>query len=146
MRPHNAYRESRSRARLGRVPDRRRLVKFIEMPFTDIVQALAQNRIDAGELTEPFVSQGKKVGRVLSNCMATVAKRYLMSAYVTTTAWAQAHPEAARKFEEVMRQTAIRASVVEAFEDVAARGYEDRAMTALFAVRSAPNQDSAASS
>jgi ABC-type nitrate/sulfonate/bicarbonate transport system substrate-binding protein len=84
-----------------------KLVKFVEMPFNDIILALSQNRIDAGELTEPFVSQAKKVGRVLSNCMASVAKRYLISAYFTTTTWAQAHPEAARKFEEVMRQTAI---------------------------------------
>lgn len=82
-------------------------VAFVEMSFPEIVGALAANRIDAAQVPEPFMTAAKQTSRVLSNCMAAIGKRYLISAYFVTSAWAQAHPEEARKFENVMRQTAI---------------------------------------
>jgi NitT/TauT family transport system substrate-binding protein len=82
-------------------------VHFVEMPFPTIVAGLAQNRIDAGQLTEPFLTEAKKNGRVLSNCFAAIAPKFLISAYFTSNSWIESHPEEARKFEQVMRETAI---------------------------------------
>jgi NitT/TauT family transport system substrate-binding protein len=82
-------------------------LKFVEMTFPEMPAALSAGRVDVAVVSEPYVTDAKKAGRVVSNCFDGVANDFLISAYFTTTAWAKAHPVEAQKFEDVIRQAAV---------------------------------------
>jgi ABC-type nitrate/sulfonate/bicarbonate transport system substrate-binding protein len=82
-------------------------VKFVEMPFPDMAGALTQGRIDAAVMAEPTMTEAKGQTRFLSNCYDGIGPAYMIGAYFTTSAWANAHPDLVRKFQAAMRETAI---------------------------------------
>jgi NitT/TauT family transport system substrate-binding protein len=83
-----------------------RTVSFVEMPFPSIPAALEQNRFPAAVLSEPWIADARKVGRVVSNCFDSVGRDYVLSGYVTTTSWTGAHPDQARAFQRIIFDTA----------------------------------------
>jgi NitT/TauT family transport system substrate-binding protein len=85
-------------------------VKFLELPFPAMPDALAAGRIDAAWLTEPF----KRTTRVLAYAYDAIAKTFMVSAFFSTVAWARAHADIVARFS-----TAIRASGVWATQNPA---------------------------
>jgi len=82
-------------------------LKFIEVPFPQMGQALAQHRVDAIMSTEPFATSFKNVSRSLGNAPDAVAPTFMELGYFATPAWLQANPGVAARFVEVLRKTAI---------------------------------------
>ncbi len=82
-------------------------VRFIELSFPEIAPALAQGRVDIGHFAEPFVSDAKKIGRVLGDSYDAVGSNFLISAYVSTTAYATANPDVVKRFADAIRETAV---------------------------------------
>ena len=78
-------------------------VKFLELPFAAMTDALANGRIDAAWVAEPFISNNKKTTRVLSFCFNSIAPNFLVSAFFSTKAWATAHPVEIAKFSTAIR-------------------------------------------
>jgi NitT/TauT family transport system substrate-binding protein len=83
-------------------------VKFVEVPDYDVAGALAQGRIDGAVISEPDLQNALAAGtaRVVSFVYNSVANDFLLGAYFTTTAFAQAHPEIVRAFASALAQTA----------------------------------------
>jgi NitT/TauT family transport system substrate-binding protein len=81
-------------------------VRFIELEFPEMAPALTQGRIDVGHFAEPFISDAKKVARVLGDSYDAVAHDFLISVYVTTTAYASANPGVVKRFADAIRETA----------------------------------------
>jgi len=81
-------------------------VKFTEMPFPEMSIALAQGHIAAALLAEPSATEFKSSTRILSKCFDAIAPNFMISAYMTTTKWADSHPDLVRKFQDVLRETA----------------------------------------
>jgi len=81
-------------------------VKFIEMPFPDIVAALGANRIDAAIVADPFISQAKSAARILADAYDAIAPRFIIGCWFATTQWAAAHPDLAGRFTQVIARTA----------------------------------------
>lgn len=81
-------------------------VKFVEMTFPQIVEALGASRIDAAIVAEPFIAEAKHVARIFANAYDAVGKRYLIGVWFTSAGWAQAHPDLARRFQTVLARTA----------------------------------------
>jgi ABC-type nitrate/sulfonate/bicarbonate transport system substrate-binding protein len=81
-------------------------VRFVEMPYPQMVTALEQGQVDAAALAEPFITFNKGKYRIISLGDAGIANRFLVSGYVATSAWAAAHPELVQAFARVMRETA----------------------------------------
>jgi NitT/TauT family transport system substrate-binding protein len=81
--------------------------KFVEMPFPQMPAALTAGRIDAAVLAEPDLSAALADGsvRVLSNCYDGIANNFLIGAWFTTAAWAKAHPDAVKRFQQAMVKT-----------------------------------------
>jgi NitT/TauT family transport system substrate-binding protein len=81
-------------------------MRFIEMPLPEIVGALDAGRVDAGYLTEPFLSLGTKrnLVRMLATGNDALAPRYLASAWYATSAWAQAHPEIVSRYAAALAE------------------------------------------
>lgn len=83
-------------------------MKFLELPQTEDGAAIEQHRVDASNTIHPQVDAALATGnlRVLANTYPSIAPRYFISAWFTTTDWASKHPEAAAKFARVVRETA----------------------------------------
>jgi NitT/TauT family transport system substrate-binding protein len=81
-------------------------VHFIEFPFPDLPAALAQGRIDAAFVAEPFITEAAPFARTLATPFDLVAPRWMLGAWFTTPAWANGHREQVQTFGTVMAKTA----------------------------------------
>ena len=79
-------------------------VKFVELTFPEVAPALGRGRVDAAFIAEPFATQAREMTRVLGTPMSAISKRWLGSAYFSTTAWASAHPDVVRRFAAVIAE------------------------------------------
>lgn len=81
-------------------------VQYIEMPFAQMPQAIAQGRVAAAGVVEPFVTASKNEARVLGELNGAIAGRYLLAGWFSTDDWLQRNPDLARRFITVMQRTA----------------------------------------
>lgn len=83
-------------------------VKFIELSVPLTVSALAAKRIDAAIVVEPFITIAKERGaaRILADAFDVVAPKFLVGTWMSTSAWARAHPDMAARFLGVIARTA----------------------------------------
>jgi NitT/TauT family transport system substrate-binding protein len=85
-------------------------VHFVHrLQMTKLAQYYAQGKIDAGEISEPVWTLERSRGRVklLGDTFAAIAPRLLIGGYVTTKAWAAAHPAAVKEFVAAMHETEV---------------------------------------
>ncbi len=82
-------------------------VKLLELPFAGVAAALAQGRIDAALLVEPFTTMAKDQVRVIGDALAPVGKHFMVTGWYARAAWLNANRDAARRFVAVMLQTAV---------------------------------------
>ena len=80
-------------------------VKFLELPFSAMPEAVASGRIDAEWVTEPFLALSKKNGRVLAYAFDAIGKQFLISGWFANAAWVKDHPDLVAKFASAMRET-----------------------------------------
>lgn len=74
-------------------------VKFVELPFPDIVPALEKGEVDAGQVVEPFQTIGKQGGmREVAWNMADPIKDMTVAAYFTTEQQLKKDPDLAQRF------------------------------------------------
>jgi len=81
-------------------------VHFVEMPFSQMEGALAAGRVDAAFIAEPSLTAARKSMRVIAAPYSSIAPQFLIGSWFTTTDWVKAHPDLARRFAGVMRETA----------------------------------------
>jgi NitT/TauT family transport system substrate-binding protein len=83
-------------------------VKFVELPPGQMASALQRGTVAAASLADPFLTAalGQNDVRVLGNNYDAVAADFTISAWFSTSAWAKSHPDLAKKFADVMAQTA----------------------------------------
>lgn len=82
-------------------------LKFVELPFAEMGQALAAGRVDAAFLPEPFLSKVvANEGRVLAAPLDAISPELLLGAWFTSADYAAAHPDVVRRFREVMIENA----------------------------------------
>jgi len=80
-------------------------VKYVQVPFPDMVSALKAGRVNAISAVEPFLAGALAAGGklVTSTCTGPVAD-FPLSGYVTTQTWAQQHPAAAKAFQQALEK------------------------------------------
>ena len=82
-------------------------VKYLEVPFGATAGAMQQGRVDGAILVDPFATAAKSVATVFGpDPFAAVAPVWLGGAFVTTKAWAAAHPDQIKRFVAAIRETA----------------------------------------
>ena len=84
-------------------------VKFIEIPAPAGAEAVRQGRIDGVILTVPFLGQAMASGdfKVLTDSYSAIAPSYLGLGWMTTQAYADAHPDIIAKFSRVIHDAAL---------------------------------------
>lgn len=81
--------------------------RFIEMPFPQMGVSVEQGRVDAAFIAEPSLTDAKHDDlRVVGDPYTAIAPNFLIGGWFTTSAWAKAHPDLAKRFADVMRETA----------------------------------------
>lgn len=82
-------------------------VKFVEIHSTAMGPALARGTVDGAMITEPALSMSLAAGEIRSfaKVFDTIAPQFPIGIWVTTSAYAKAHPELVRKFAAVMYET-----------------------------------------
>lgn len=74
-------------------------LRFVEIPFPDMVPAVQAGRIDAGWVVEPFVQAAKAEGmRLLANPFFETDKRLSIATYFTSARYAQENPDVVKRF------------------------------------------------
>jgi NitT/TauT family transport system substrate-binding protein len=82
-------------------------VKFIEIPQPAMCTAITSGRVDAGVVSEPFLSIALANGcRVLAACHDSIAKDFLVGAWFANGAWANEHADQIQRFRAVIAKTA----------------------------------------
>jgi NitT/TauT family transport system substrate-binding protein len=81
-------------------------VKFVEMPFPPMIEALAAGRIDGAVVVEPFVSEAKRSSRVIADVFAAIGPRLLIGCWIASAAWAKSNPSAVTAFARAMSRAA----------------------------------------
>jgi NitT/TauT family transport system substrate-binding protein len=82
-------------------------VKFLEMGYSAMPDALAAGRIDGALINEPYFQVASKDGRLIGYPYDYVAKDFLIAGWFTTAQWAADHPDLVNRFAAAMRETAI---------------------------------------
>jgi NitT/TauT family transport system substrate-binding protein len=83
-------------------------IKWVEMPFPVMPGAIAQGTINGGLPPEPALSSAEAGGdRVVIMDHNAIAPEFLLSGWVTTRSWADAHRDTVKKFAEVIREAAL---------------------------------------
>jgi NitT/TauT family transport system substrate-binding protein len=83
-------------------------MKFVEVPFPEIPEALATGRIGAAFVAEPFLTiiQKRGIGRVLAVGDDAIAPSYLASAWFASESWAKAHADVVARFAGALARAA----------------------------------------
>jgi NitT/TauT family transport system substrate-binding protein len=84
-------------------------VKFVDMPFSTMTDAIVHGRVDAAITAEPEFDDGlaKKLYRVLSYPYEAVQAQFMSTCWFASTPWVKAHPDLVRAYASVMQQTAV---------------------------------------
>jgi NitT/TauT family transport system substrate-binding protein len=90
-------------------------VKFVEVPFPQLVPALATGRIDASLANEPWMTLAADGGnRLVFMEKGALSPAFLLSGWVTTKDWTQKNPDTLVRFVSAMRQIAAWANANQA--------------------------------
>jgi NitT/TauT family transport system substrate-binding protein len=77
---------------------------FVEIPFPDMANALANSRVDTAFLPEPFLSEARRtlaVRTILDPCSGPTADLPI-DGYVVTSGFAEQNPDAVRQFRDAL--------------------------------------------
>lgn len=81
-------------------------IQWIEMPRSEMQEALVQGRIDGATLTEPFLSMSRSVARIVAAPYSAVAPRFVTVGLTATETWVTSDRDIARRFVGAIRRTA----------------------------------------
>lgn len=79
-------------------------VRYVEVPFPDMVAALKAHRVDAISAIEPYITaSSQQLGAVpvVSQCTGPTAG-FPLSGYFATASWAQQNPNTAKAFQKAL--------------------------------------------
>lgn len=82
-------------------------VQFVEMSGPVIINALRDNKIDAGLVAEPFISPARAVAKPFGAVFDAVGSSFMISVHFATIAWASAHDDVVRQFRSCIEKTAV---------------------------------------
>jgi NitT/TauT family transport system substrate-binding protein len=81
-------------------------VKFIEVPGPEMAAALVRGTVAAASIPEPYSTAAGSQIRILGKDFDSIAKRFYISLWATTTAFIQRNPETVRRFVAATYATA----------------------------------------
>ena len=87
-------------------------VKVLELPYSALLAALDDGKIDMVTLIQPGLSLGLASGkvRIIGKAYDALAPRFYITSWMARTDWAAANPDIVKKFATVMRDAEVYAN------------------------------------
>ena len=82
-------------------------VKYVEMGFAAMGPAMASQRIDAGILVEPALTNALGGARIFGDAYGAIAPYWMTDALVATESWIAVHADDVRRFSSALHVAAI---------------------------------------
>lgn len=82
-------------------------VRFLELPFSAMVESLVAGRVDAAEIGEPALAVASAKNHLLAYAMNAVANEFLFGVWFGAAAWVKAHPDLVARFAGAIHTTAL---------------------------------------
>lgn len=83
-------------------------IRYIEIPYPAMADAVDSGRVDAAMIVDPFAMMAREKGTLLpDNYYTGMRLPILVTCFVATEAWLAANPDTARKFASAIRRAAI---------------------------------------
>ena len=82
-------------------------MKFVEMNFAQMMDALGAARVDAACVTEPFITEAKTTGRAIGQPFDACASRFMLDVFISTREWAQRNRDTVKRFQTANLQAAV---------------------------------------
>ena len=81
-------------------------VKFVELQNGVMPEAVSTGRVAAAYAADPVYTSGLQDGKVrlLAHAFESIARRYMIVGWFSSTSWADANPDAARKFATAINE------------------------------------------
>lgn len=77
-------------------------IRFVEMPFSAMGDALVAGRIDAAIVAEPFMTEVKGKTRAIAYPMSAIGPRVQLGGWLANTTWARANPAVVAAFNNAI--------------------------------------------
>jgi NitT/TauT family transport system substrate-binding protein len=78
-------------------------MKFVELAFPEMPAAVAAHRVDAAQISEPFLEEALAQGeRIVSPGYNAISPKFVLAAWFSTTAFAKANPDAIKRFQSAI--------------------------------------------
>ena len=82
-------------------------VRFVEVPFSGMADAVRTHQVDAAFVAQPFLDSAINANaRILSAPYRAIAPRFMINAWFTTRTFVRANDEALRRFDTAMGEAA----------------------------------------
>ena len=87
-------------------------IKVLEIPYSTLVPAIDEGRVDMATLIQPGLALGLATGKVkiLGKAYDALAPRFYITTWMGKTDWIAANPDVARAFAHVLRDAEIYAN------------------------------------
>jgi NitT/TauT family transport system substrate-binding protein len=82
-------------------------VRFVEMPFSTMPDALTAGRVEGAVVAEPALSIARRDARVLAPVYSAIAPTFPIDAWVAPSSWIAANRDAARRFARAMHDACV---------------------------------------
>jgi ABC-type nitrate/sulfonate/bicarbonate transport system substrate-binding protein len=82
-------------------------MKFVEMNFAQMMDAIGAERVDAACVTEPFITEAKTTGRSIGQPFDACAPRFMLDAFISTREWGLANRDTVKRFQTANLQAAV---------------------------------------
>jgi NitT/TauT family transport system substrate-binding protein len=83
-----------------------RSLKFVELGFSQMATAVADHRVDAVALVEPYVTSAKGLARPLGNTLDCFSSPFMVVGYFGTASWLGSNVGVATRFAAAIREAA----------------------------------------
>lgn len=80
--------------------------KFVEIYHPEMIAALAQGRVDAASLSEPYLTPARAANRSIGAPEDAIAPEFMLTVHFTTLDWAKAHPDLLHRYVTAIARTA----------------------------------------
>jgi NitT/TauT family transport system substrate-binding protein len=79
-------------------------VRFIEVPGPQTASALQQHVVDAGMLSEPFLSDARlqKLTRAIASPFSAIAPRFILNGWYAKESWIAGHRDEVKRFSDAV--------------------------------------------
>ena len=81
-------------------------IKWAELSFPEMGNAVAAHRIDGAMIAEPFLEAAKPLVKFVAPVDDAIASRFMSTGWIATNDWIKAHPADAATFAQVMEKAA----------------------------------------